>query len=369
MCPPSDVVDHQHEWERFDEEPDPNSSGDTPPLPPPRSELELYPAQLRDEQSSSPSVELIIESPTPLASTQASTNPFQEEVSFQPEVSRSRSPIEDFSSSIAEALINNSEQKQADDPVSASALASAGKDLFETMQEESDVLESLDSQVSSSVTPVLLPTMSVSDSSIVSQLSGSISGDVGPPPTSSGSATSNVSTTQLRTNLHPMNSRQRLNSMNRQQNVSILRPIPQEGTFSPDSIASNTNPFYSGSINAGNYPQLTPLSQKPSGPRAPSYVQDLPLPGTSRAATGSGHANHRRPEQPPPKPQPYSGECQWSHRHTSSGNGVVRRHRQNSAFLVQRLPSLGEFDPFGDILNNDAGMAGYVLENANNSPL
>lgn len=357
-------------WERFDEDEVPGpDSVDRPPLPPPRSELEILystPAQ--------PSVELIIESPT----VKTSTNPFE---ASETEGPRSKSPFEDFSSSIAEALLSNSEQKQAEDPVSASALATAGKELFETIEEEESagsVLESFDSQVSSSITPVLLPGVTTVSGSSASQLSSqpsTVSGGIGPVvsnPVSSGSATSDVDTTQLRTNLHPVNPHHRSNSMIRLRNASILRPIPHEGTFSADSIANNTNPFYSGSINAGNYPQLTPLSQKPSGPRSPSYLQNFPLPGSTRSVIVNSH--DRRPGRPPPKPQPYSGECQWSEAQESSSNpsnNVVIRSRQNSAaFMVQRLPSLGNFDPFGDFLGSDEdGMAGYVFENTNTSPL
>lgn len=333
------------------------SSVNRPPLPPPRSELEsLYDMPVHPHADTSPSVELVVEG----TDTRTSTNPFE---ALETEVvSRPKSPFEDFGSSIAEALINNSERKQSEDPVSASALASAGKELFETLQEERDyesVLESFDSQVSSSVTPVLQPSVTVSASEISegSTPPSSVSGSTSPlfNPASAGSATSDVSTTLLRNSLHP---RHRSNSLNRQQNASILRPIPQEGTFSADSIANNTNPFYSGSINAGNYPHLTPLSQKPSGPRSPCYVQNFPLPGSRRTTV-----DHKRTGQPPPKPQPYSGGCQWS------GNDVVRTPRNSAAFMIQRLPSLGNFDPFGDFVStNPEGMAGYVLENTNTSP-
>lgn len=338
-------IDHRHGWERFDD----NEELDRPPIPPPRSELEkLYatPTKLQP-------VELVIENPA-------------QETTLRP-----KSPFEDFSSSIAEALISNSEQKE--DAVSASALATAGKELFETIEEEADeetVLESFDCLVSSSAaTPVLQPEATVepaSSSSAVPQLTPmAVSTSSG--PISTGSSTSDVSTTQHRTNLNSINNRARSNSMNRQHfTTSILRPIPHEGTFSADKIARNTNPFYSGSINAGKYPKLTPLSQRPTGPRSPSYVQNFPLPGSSGTTTSNSHRQPGRP--PPPKPQPYSGECQWSQQHSSSNN-VVMRHRQNSAaFMVQRLPSLGEFDPFAGFLSSGTG-DGFILENSNSSPL
>ena len=158
--------------------------------------------------------------------------------------------------------------------------------------------------------------------------------------------------------------------MSRQLNSSsILRPIPQEGTFSADSIANHTNPFYSGSLNAGNYPALVPLSNKPSGPRSPSYVQNFPLPGSKKPG---GHSpNQKRHGKPPLKPQPYAGECQWNQQTTGNNSNpvdaevVLRRRQSSTSFQSQRLPSIGEFDPFGDLLNSDGGMAGYVLQNSN----
>lgn len=366
ISPPS-LLDDQQDWEKFDDDEltGPSSSLNRPPLPPPRSELDkLYSTPAHADQLS-PTVELIT---TP----KTSTNPFE-----APDVAPSppKSPLQDFSSSIAEALISNSEQKEEEDPASASTLATAGREIIQEEKDEESVLESLDSQVSSSVTPFLQPSatsVSIGDISAPSPCStppSSIYGGAGPlvDPVSSGSVTSEVHTAQARTNLHPVNPRHRSNSFSRQQNA--LRPIPQEGTFSADSIANNTNPFYSGSVNAGNYPQLTPLSQKPSGPRSPSYVQNFPLPGSSRAP-----AVHRQSGQPPPKPQPYSGECQRNQQRdqenaSNHGNDAILRQRQNSAaFIVQRLPSLGNFDPFGDFLSTE-GMTGYVFENNNTSPL
>ena len=351
-CPQTVAMGQQRGgWEKFDDEPSCSSAG-RPPLPPPRSELEkLYSTSSHLVQDS---VELATQNPV-------STNPFR--ATEAEVVSRPKSPFEDFSTCIAEALLNNSEQ--TDDPTSASALATTGKQLFEKAQEESCISVSVDSQNSSNLTPFMpsATSLSVNDSSTVSRSVTSLPGPVTGAPVSIGSATSDISTNLLRTNLNPANPRHRSNSMNRHNYASILRPIPQEGTFSPETIARKTNPFYSGNINSGHYPQLTPLSQKPQGPRSPSYVQNFPLPGATTINS------HKRPGQPPPKPQPYSGEFQQtSHGESSnSGNGsdvVLRSRHSSSAFLAQRLPSLGEFDPFGDF-----GEAGYVFQNANTSPL
>lgn len=397
-------------WEKFDEDETPTIT-DRPPLPPPRSELEkLYTAVPTKEFSSPSPVEFVLDSPT----HEVSTNPFEASESPRP-----KSPFENFSSSVAEALISNSEQKLGEDLTSASALATA-KELFETIQEqpdEVDVLECLDSQVSLSVTPVLQPSITVisvseeeviishpstttatgtSDSALplnpvskgvslsdptlpINPISkGMSSSDPTLPfnPVSKGAPTSAINTTQLRTNSTTRDSRIHTNSTNRRPyNSSVLRPIPQEGTFSADSIANRTNPFYSGSVNAGNYPALLPISKRPSGPRSPSYVQSFPLPVGSRqsASTSSLPMVHRRPGRPPPKPQPYSGACPWNQQandtNSKEGDVVVRRRsRPGSApFLSQRLPSIGNFDPFGDLLNSEGGMTGYVLENSNAS--
>lgn len=382
-CPPP--IDHRHDWERFDEEDEMSvstASSNRPPLPPPRSELEqLYSTvnkKLTNEPTSFPAksssaVELTVRNPSPIP--QSSSNPF-----LPTEGSRPKSPFEDFSSSIGKALITNSEQKLAGDPASASTLATTGKELFDTIQEEEqtergNVLESLDSQVSFSSTPVLTPSTALSLGSSMSQSSTQtgLSSAALRNPVSSGAPTVDVSTAQPRAVVNPV-TQFRANSVGRQY-YSVLRPIPQEGTFSPDSIASNTNPFYSGSINAGHYPALVPLPQKPSGPRSPSYRQNFPLPGSSKAmnrtvdTTNSHLSSHRRPGQPPPpKPQPYSGVYQTqSHEATSSSDATWRR-QASTTFMPQRLPSLGTFDPFGDLLNSgEGGMAGYVLENNNAS--
>ena len=337
----------QHHWERFDEE-DENSIEFRPPLPPPRSELEeLYksiPTKISVEQNSATSVDLVIQNSNPFS-------PLESEPQTYPP--RSKSPFEDFSSSIAEALITNSENKLSVDPESASTFATAGKELFESKEagDEQDIFDSfssLDYPVSSLSASILQPTR-LSCNTVTTY------------PSSTGSSTNAISTTQARIDqLHPYS--------------SILRPIPQEGTFSAESIANNTNPFFSGSVNAGNYPALVPLSKKPSGPRSPNYVQKFPLPIGNQVVNSNG-VPRRRPERPPPKPQPYSGHYQQSHSeailyNSNSSNDVSLRRRQSTIpFMAQQLPSLGEFDPFGDLLNSEGGMALYVLDNKNPSPL
>ena len=372
-CPPP--IDHRHDWEKFDEDVGVGSSQRRPPpLPPPRSELE----QLYSVVHKTPSVEHDVEESSSLdfttrpAALQSSGNPFKATETNPFLVSkgdqRPKSPFEDFRSSIAEALISNSEQKQSNDPTSASAFATTGKELFETIEEqdqsgEMSVFESLDSQVSFSSTPVLVPTGSATSTAPQSETSLRPSQTFSGPlhnPASSASSTADSHTSQTRTGLNPVtyNMRQRTNSLNRQYN-SILRPVPQEGTFSRDTIQSNTNPFYSGSVNAGHYPALIPLSQKPSGPRSPSYRQNFPIPGASRPTAGVASQQ----KKPPPRPQPYAGEYQLNQGTSqNSNNGLLRR--QSSTFSQQQLPSIGTFDPFADMLT---GESGYVLQNNNTS--
>ena len=349
-CPPSNPppIHHHHDWEQFDEEDE--SLTLRPRLPPPRSELEEFDESL----TVTTPVDFVIDSPSP--SPQPSLNPFAE---LESDRTASKSPLEDFSSSIAEALINNSEQRLMEDPTSASALVDTGKKLFETIQEE---------------TPHILDSLSDLDSEILSSSATIVTESNFPcHPTSKGSVTTAATTTQARTNLinfsHNPHLRTASSSKVQHPTQSVLRPIPQEGTFSLDSIASNTNPFYSGSVNAGNYPPLTPLTQRPSGPRSPSFVQDYDIHVTRE----NGHNVIQRLRKLPPKPQPYSGdyhpsqppENQALSSNFNSSNDEAILRRQNSAFKVQRLPSLGVFDPFGDLLHNEGGMAGYVLENTN----
>lgn len=332
----------------------------------------LYNTVPSKSQASELPVKFTIDGPS---DNSVSTNPFAASES----TSRPKSPFEDFSSSIAETLITNSEDRFSEDPTSASTLATTGRELFEVIEEQpitEHTVESFDMHVSSSTAPVLQPTVTSSGNAPIFHSASSpgylFSGGTTSifNPVSAGTPTSDISTAQVRTHINPIAQNPRHQPiMNRHLTLStsVLRPIPQEGTFSADSIANHTNPFYSGSVNAGDYPALIPLPQKPSGPRSPSYVQNFPLPGNK---TGSHSPSQRRSGKPPLKPQPYTGDCPWNHQTNGNNSnttdaGVVLQRRHSSApFQPQRLPSIGDFDPFGDLLNN-GGSGGYVLQNSN----
>lgn len=353
-------------------------------MPPPRSELEeLYSKvspRITTQREESPLVSFVIDTPP-------EPDPF---AALQTEIeshSRPKSPFEDFSSSVAEALITNSEREE--DPASATTLATAGKKLFELVveTEESDSLSALDTDVVSSAS-VLQPTNSSELSKVQSSpvihpttagspnLSNSISHASTPvlepilQPVSAGSSTSALSTAHARTDLHTSShnphSRSPSNSKHNNHQSGMLKAMHQkDDIFGPESIANNTNPFYSGSINAGNYPALVPLSQRPMGPRSPSYVQNHSIPGNN-----TKNMAQKQPGRAPPKPQPYSGkgsQNQDGDDMSKTSNDVVLRRRPSSG--VQRLPSLGAFDPFADFLSSEGEMAGYVQENKNASPL
>ena len=255
-----------------------------------------------------------------------------------------------------------------------------GKDKWETFESSANSLTILDDDVQTfdSASAVIRSTMTTTSSASSLPYNSSLPSLQGPStpthpglpsvpscPVSSGTTTTAMQTLQARTELFnsPHSPRIRNSSMSRSQfsvSSNILRPIPQDGIVSTDSIA---NPFYSGSINAGDYPTLTKLLKKPLGPRSPKYIQNFPLPG-SRAGTLAHKLQHRRP---PPKPEPYVGQfglikgkaiVAAAGSNSNSNNAETHRRDSGAAFMVHRLPSLGVFDPFGEMVSSEDEMAG-----------
>lgn len=353
-------------WEKFDE------VDGAPPLPPPRSELEEF-SNVRVKTPSETKVEfVVVEGSSPNLSPQPSPNPF-EPVESSP---RSKSPLDDSSISIA---LRGSLENLTKDSEAASAFAKTGKEKWETFEGSNSSLTILDSEVkvSESVATDVLPPVPTTSTTTSTPSVGTLplnntapslhrspttqtnSPSVLLSPVSSGATTTETHTLQARTNLFnsphssPHLSHSRTSTLSRSHyavSSSILRPIPQEGVVSADFI---TNPFYSGSINAGDYPALIKLQNKPAGPRSPKYVQTLPLSGSPAACT----APKLQPKSQPPKPMPYSGE--YSHvqsmasRNQNTNNAAPSRRDSVIPFMVQRLPSLGVFDPFGDLLDSE----------------
>ena len=368
----SDIAtSQQHLWEKFED----TDESNPPPLPPPRNELEeLYSIPIKPPKAPGTKVEFTVVE---------------------------ESPSLDDLGPVAMALEDS--VRDADD-LSGSLSSSAAKDKWETFENSGTKVSSkpssiLDTDVQElSMSTILQPTTAAPMHSRTSSAArpssaGSAlhqsntaptfnhpkSGHTGfhsvqsTPLLLSGVATSSSNTAQPnRTNLNTSStytSHPRTSTVSRTHYIntnSVLRPIPQEGIASAEYI---TNPFYTGSINAGNYPALIPLPEKPAGPRPPNYIQNFPVRGSGVSSSSPSELSHKRP---PTKPQPYSGSytSQVPTTNNTDARVVVLRKRDSSTpFIQQRLPSLGSFDPFGELLGSDAGMASYVLQNPSTAPL
>ena len=390
----SDEPSSRPTWEKFDEA----SENEAPPLPPPREELlqELDSTPPKDEEdktSETKVVFVLVEGSSP----QPPLNPF-EPLDYDKDNSPSKSPISDFSSSVTTALRESLENLTADSE--STVFASTGQKMWETFEgpdigsPNSVSSSSLGAEVKAQVfspTIVLQPTISSSSLPQTPTIDvfphhntmPSLHHTTAPltdfpsihslPVASCGASTAATNTLQSRTSPFRTShySHSRTSSMSKAQFAvasSILRPIPHEGLVSTDSI---TNPFYSGSINAGDYPALTKLSQRPLGPRTPNYVQNLPLPG--KAAVISRSPLKQQHKHTPPKPQPYSGQygqeanttAASTNSNSNSNKAVLDRRDSRAPFLARRLPSLGEFNPFGDLVSPSNEVASMVIENPN----
>lgn len=223
----------QDNWERFDDD-------ERPPLPPPRSELQhlnTYPENPSDTTIANPALT-------------NSLNPFSAEI-----VSGRVSPFDDFSSSIAQTLFDNS--KRRSDPFTASTLATMSMDLLKTVSEHSETQE--------------LPAPLI-------------------PTSSSGYPTSDLPTSLPRRRSSPQVNR-----------IANLKPGDNSRQFYSGSTPnlrqtgnSSPNLAHKSSASAGNSPTLT--QKAPNENSTPKQQSD----NTSRE-----HSPFKRP--PPPKPQPYSG--------------------------------------------------------------
>ena len=357
LAEPSTATVQQQSWEKFDD----NDENARPALPPPRSEL--------DEQYDG--------SVKPAVGTKVIFSVVEEE-----------SPKLGDLDSIAEVL----EETVEDSSLSASATKNQWETFDNSGSEHSlaQPLSILDTDVQDKVSTstILQPTNGSSlDYQPKTVTSMARPSSAGTEPTSrnsntgfpsmqsmpvltSGATTPSSSTAPShRTNyltassVYMANPRMStINTTHYFNTNSVLRPIPQEGIVSSDYI---TNPFYTGSINAGNYPPLVPLPEKPAGPRNPNFIQDF-APGGSRTSPPNGSFL----KQVPTKPQPYSGSYSsqaLANPATSTDNSALNRRDSYAPFLQQKLPSLGSFDPFGDLEGGARGT--YVVQNPNTSPL
>ncbi len=244
------------------------------------------------------------------------------------------SPFDDFSSSVAQALMTNSQTFE--DPSAVNALINTSQDLSTVIEEdENNLILSNASALIETQSPELPQPLI--------------------PTTTTAATTQDITTdlirSQAETNLHVRKgsapgmssaiaspygyNRGSSNSPNFQMQASGI-----QGTHTQYS-----NPFY----NYG-YQHMTYSSKdlkRPAGPRSPKFAQDIPL---SIPQVPLNYQKKRLP--PPPKPQPYS-------RAQATQSGVNKDDP-----LLQRLSSIGEFNPFENILGN-VGMEDYVKRNTN----
>ena len=316
-------------WERFDDDDDDKidlpSPSNRPPVPPPRSEL-----YSETSQSSN------------------SLNPFESDLDSRP-----RSPFDDsFSSSVAQTL---SEKANVEESLTARTLTNTSRDIFKIIEEE----EEQETQKNGDAVPEpLVPTSSAA----VATTNLTTSQARNPPQVSGGIAANPMHVSASAPNF-PLNYGI--------QNHHFSAYQQQFNTFNPH------NPFVT--LDYRGIP-LNNLGTRPSGPRSPKCERKWPrfVPSEQGPVVYANNmALQRGPKRPPPqKPEPYSGKMPVSQTTVqqqlvqnrnelqalySSGSGASTgmEGRKPSDPMLQRLPSLGAFDPFGDLLG-DGGLKAYI---------
>ena len=239
---------------------------------------------------------------------------------------RPHSPFDDFSTSVGQALLDNSQKLDSNDPSAANTLVNAGQELAKIEEEEanengvilanSTALES-EPTLPEPLIPTTTTTSGVPTQEAITELSRStmqVNKD----------AVANLSPAVASAHgFHPSYS-----TPNIQFHTS--------GTY--PNYAPPTNPFYT-----YGYQHMTYDSKhlkRPSGPRSPKFAQDIQL---SFPQVPLNCQKNKRP--PPPKPEPYSRPQ------------VKDQAVDKDDPMFQRLPSLGEFN-FDSLL--EGGMEAYV---------
>ena len=323
-------------WERFDDDEDTctldmTSPSDRPPIPPPRSALS-------SETSNSSN----------------SLNPFESDLDARP-----RSPFDDsFSSSIAQTL---SEKASVEQSLAARTLAGTSRDIFKIIEEEEAETEK-NNQTNDVMPEPLNPTSS--PSLVTTNVTTSQTRNVDPPQVSLtiGGVPHPIHASSSAPNL-PID----YGTYNNQ-----LSGYGQQTTF-----LHNTNPFYT--LDYRGVP-LNNIGVRPSGPRSPKCERKWPQFASSHEGTlvysNNGAIQGGVKRAPPQKPEPYSGrmsvgqstqqdlqqnrsELQALYSSDCSGAGRRKEEKRSSDPMLQRLPSIGAFDPFGDILG-DGGLKAYI---------
>lgn len=327
-------------WERFDDDDDSctidvTSPSNRPPIPPPRSAL------FSETSNSSNSL-----------------NPFETDLDSRP-----RSPFDDsFSSSVAQTL---SEKANVEESLTARTLTSMSRDIFKIIEEEEVEIEiemngeneeSRSEPLVRTSSPALVTTnMTTSQARNSPQASLTVGGVVQPIHNSASAPTLSTTTNNYGMHNNPF------------------------GGYSQQSatIAHNTNPFYT--LDYRGVP-LNNIGVRPSGPRSPKCERKWPQFKSSHEGTlvyvNNVAMKGGAKRAPPQKPQPYSGrmpidqttqqqlehnksELQALYSSDCSGGVNRREDKRSSDPTLQRLPSIGVFDPFGDILG-EGGLQAYM---------
>ena len=320
-------------WERFDEDDDTldlTSPSNRPPIPPPRSAL------FSETSASSNSL-----------------NPFESDLDSRP-----RSPFDDsFSSSVAQSL---SEKANVEESLTAKTLSTTSRDIFKIIEEDEETTQKNGEKRDTTTPDTLIPTSSAamvtanvttSQARNPPQISLTIGG-VAHPIHASASAPTLAN--------HAVHNTSQFNGHNQ-----VTTPYP------------SSNPFYS--LDYRGVP-LNNIGVRPSGPRSPKCERKWPQFASPHQGTlvyANNMAIQGGAKRPPPqKPEPYSGrmslaqnkqqqqqqleqnrsELQALYTTDPSGSGSNKRA---SDPMLQRLPSLGAFDPFGDILG-EGGLKAYM---------
>ena len=271
------------EWEKFDDD------ENRPPLPPPRSELKhLFSGESKNSALSP------IEAPP-----MEGLNPFESNMGRT-------SPIDGFSSSIAQSLFDSS--KRRSDPFAASTLATMSMDIFKTVTEATD----------SDLPDPLIPTSSV------------------------GSATINVPTSSFPT----------------------VRSSPQIFSHSTGNVnklgISNggSNLGFMSQINSGSTPNLYVIQNV----QAQDAIEKSASAGNSPSVSPKPSLNGQHLKRlPPPKPQPYSGGAMALYEQAKESPGRPRAHAMLKAAHSDCSPL--DYDPFRGLFGNE-GLTGYARRNS-----
>lgn len=367
----------KQQWETFNDRDSqdqliqPGLLSERPPIPPPRSELELLEhtdsyENLRNK-SNTP-VDLPVNSPSP-----ENTNPFSKFETESDDVilesgskpfnsslfesrdnglrqaspfeslhlnhpDRPTSPFADFSSSIAKALLDKLDPDE--DPQATHPIVNTSHDLCKSDEEVDDLI-----MVNRSF-EVDTPTQPTQYSA---------------PILSEGVATQNAMMgEQKRTSKTDLKSNSSASSKFNSIHISNSSPA-----FLPTRIPLNHSHTLLGSTSSPVYVQgyqnslYETRERRPSGPRSPNFPQVIPLTFNSRGFPS---------KKPPPRPQPYSGD-----QATQLREQLQKRPTTNNPSpdpMLQRLPSLGSFNPFKDLIG-EGGMEEYVSKQGSNrsSPL